>query len=139
MVAAFVLAGRASAVIPPAEKILPPDTLLVMTTPDWGRLRDVSTKSPQAQFWNDPAMKPFRDKFMAKWSEEFIKPLERDLGVSFDDYSALLQGQVTLAVTQEDWQGKEKDDGEQPHNQGNDDHLNKGQPRQGVLIVGRHL
>jgi hypothetical protein len=34
------------------------------------------------------------------------------LGCKFDDYSALLQGQVTLAVLQEGWQGKEKDDGE---------------------------
>jgi hypothetical protein len=75
-------------------------------------LREVAGKSPQSQFWNDPAMKPFRDKFMAKWAEEFVQPLERDLGVKFDDYSALLQGQVTLAVTQEGWQGNEKDDGE---------------------------
>lgn len=109
---AAALTSRVFAVIPPAEKILPPDTLFVMTAPDWARLQDISSKSPQTQFWNDPAMKPFRDKFMAKWSEEFVKPLERDLGVQFDDYSALLQGQVTLAITQEGWQGKEKDDGE---------------------------
>ena len=109
---ATTLPGLICAAIPPAEKILPPDTLFVMTAPDWVRLREVSNKSPQSQFWNDPAMKPFRDKFLAKWTEEFVKPLERDLGVKFDDYSALLQGQVTLAVTQEGWQGKEKDDGE---------------------------
>jgi hypothetical protein len=105
------LGPRAFAVIPPAEKILPPDTLFVMTAPDWARLREASDKSPQSRFWNDPAMKPFRDKFMAKWTEEFVQPLERDLGVKFDDYSTLLQGQVTLAVTQEGWEGKEKDDG----------------------------
>ncbi len=109
---AAALVTPAFAAIPPAEKILPPDTLFVMTTPDWAKLRDVSNKSPQSQFWNDPAMKPFRDKFMAKWTEEFVKPLERDLGVKFDDYSAMLQGQVTLAVTQEGWQGKAEDDGE---------------------------
>lgn len=111
----FVLAtvvGQVWAGIPPAEKILPPDTLFVMTTPDWVRLREISNQSPQTQFWNDPAMKPFRDKFMAKWAEEFVKPLERDLGVVFDDYSSLLQGQVTLAVTQEGWQGKAKEDAE---------------------------
>ncbi len=112
LILAATLTSPVRAAIPPAERILPPDTLFVMTAPDWVRLREVSNKSPQAQFWNDPAMKPFRDKFMAKWTEEFIKPLERDLGVKFDDYSALLQGQVTLAVTQEGWQGKEKDDGE---------------------------
>lgn len=112
LILAATLSSPIRAAIPPAEKILPPDTLFVMSAPDWVKLREVSNKSPQSQFWNDPAMKPFRDKFMAKWTEEFVKPLERDLGVKFDDYSALLQGQVTLAVTQEGWQGKEKDDGD---------------------------
>ena len=99
------------AAVPPAEKLLPPDTLAVISAPDWTKLREVYKKSPQSQFWDDAAMKPFRAKFAAKWSEEFVKPLERDLGVKLDDYEALLQGQVTLAVTQEGWQGKAKDDG----------------------------
>jgi len=98
--------------VPPAEKLLPPDTLLVISAPDWTKLRELYKKSSQSQFWDDPAMKPFREKFAAKWDEEFVKPLERDLGVKFDDYHTLLQGQVTLAVTQEGWQGKEKDDGD---------------------------
>jgi hypothetical protein len=106
--------GRFTALgtVPPAEKLLPPDTLLVVSAPDWTQLREVYKKSPQSQFWDDPAMKPFREKFLNKWNEEFVKPLERDLGVKLDDYGALLQGQVTLAVTQEGWQGKEKDDGD---------------------------
>lgn len=102
----------APAAVPPAEKLLPPDTLFVISAPDWTQLRAVYKKSPQSQFWDDPAMKPFRDKFQAKWEEEFVKPLERDLGVKLDDYGSLLQGQLTFALTQEGWQGKEKDDGE---------------------------
>lgn len=108
----LLVVGQSFASVPPAEKLLPPDTLLVVSAPDWGKLRDVYKKSPQAQFWDDPAMKPFREKFMTKWNEEVVKPLERDLGVKFDDYHALLQGQLTIAVTQEGWQGKAKDDGE---------------------------
>ncbi len=108
----LLCSGSLFAAVPPAEKLLPPDTLLVLSTPDWTKLREVYNKSPQAQFWNDPAMKPFREKFMAKWNEEVVASLERDLGVNFDDYSALLQGQLTLAVTQEGWQGRAKDDGE---------------------------
>lgn len=99
------------AVIPAAEKLLPPETLFVLSAPDWAKLSAYYRKAPQSQFWNDPAMKPFRDKFMAKWNDEIIKPLERDLGVKLEDYSALFQGQVTLAVLQEGWQGKGKDDG----------------------------
>jgi hypothetical protein len=106
--------GAASAsfgAVPPAEKLLPPDTLAVWGTPDWPQLRAVFTNSPQSRFWHDPAMKPFRDKFVTKWNEELIQPLERDLGVSFADYGALLQGQITLAVTQEDWRGAAQNDG----------------------------
>ncbi len=101
----------ARAAIPPAERILPPETLFVVTAPDWVKLHEIYRAAPQNQLWDDPAMKPFRDKFMAKWNEEIVKPLERDLGVKFSDYSALLQGQLTLAVLQDAWQGKSEDDG----------------------------
>ena len=91
---------------PPAEQLLPPDTLLVISTPDFTKLRAIYEQSPQVQFWNDLAMKPFRDKFMTKLKDEFVVPLERDLGVKFADFGPLLQGQLTLAVTQDGWQGK---------------------------------
>src|ERR1041385_8430343 len=73
-------------------------------------MRGIYEKSPQSRFWNDLAMKPFRDKFMTKWKEEFTTPLERELGVKFDDYSALPQGQFTVAVTQNGWTGKDDSD-----------------------------
>jgi hypothetical protein len=57
-------------------------------------------------------MKPFRDKFIAKWKEEFVVPLERDLGVKLANYRGLLQGQFTFAVTQNGWEGGK--DGNQP-------------------------
>lgn len=106
-----IAAQRGSAVVPPAEKLLPPETLFMLSAPDWAKLREYYQKSPQSQFWDDPAMKPFRDKFIAKWNDEIVKPLERDLGVKFDDYAALFQGQLTFAVLQEGWQGKGKGDG----------------------------
>jgi hypothetical protein len=49
--------------------------------------------------WNDPAMKPFRDKFMAKLTEKYIAPIEKDLGIKAADFMDLPQGQFTLAVT----------------------------------------
>src|SRR5882724_902351 len=95
------------AAIPPAEKLLPDDTLVLLTVPDFAKLREIYKSAPQGQFWNDPAMKPFKDKFVSKWQEEFVKPLERELNVKFDDYTSLPQGQVTFAVTQNGWQGKD--------------------------------
>jgi hypothetical protein len=99
------LALTSAATIPSPEKLLPQDTLIVVTVPDFAKMRELWKHCPQTRLWNDPAMKPFKDKFLARWNEEFVQPLERDLGVRFDDYDSLLQGQVTFALTQNGWQG----------------------------------
>ena len=105
------LALTASAVVLPVEKLLPDDTLFVVTIPDFTKMREIYRTSPQTQFWNDPAMRPFKEKFLDKMTEDLIHPLERELGVQFADYTNLLQGQVTLAMTQNDWPAK---DGQHP-------------------------
>jgi hypothetical protein len=97
------LALTASAVVPSVEKILPDDTLLMMTTPDYAKLRDIYRSSPQTQLWDDPAMKPFKEKFLSKLTEDLIQPLEKDLGIKFADYTNLPQGQITFAITQNGW------------------------------------
>jgi hypothetical protein len=107
LAAIFALVLPIRAAIPPPEKLLPEETLIMLTVPDFAKLREIYRNSPQARFWNDPAMKPFRDKFIARWREEFVKPLERELGVSFDTYASLPQGQLTLALTPDNWQGKD--------------------------------
>jgi len=94
------VAFRIRAGIPPAEELLPHDTLFMVTAPDFGKLREIFQASPQNQLWNSPAMRPFKEKFLARWSEEFIKPLEHELDLRFDDYISLPQGQLTFAVTQ---------------------------------------
>ncbi len=88
-----------SAATPAPEKLLPTDTLLVLTAPDWASVGKISDKAAYAQFWNDPVMKPFREKFGAKWKSEVVEPLEREFGVKFADYAGIAQGQVTLAIT----------------------------------------
>src|SRR5258707_7704802 len=55
-------------------------------------------------------MKAFRDHFLEKWTEEFVKPLERELDVRLDDYTSLPQGQVTFALTQLGSRSKEGPD-----------------------------
>jgi len=93
------------AAVPPAENLLPADTLMLVTAPDFAAVRAAAKQSSGWLFWNDPAMKPFHDKFMEKWNGQFIAPLERDLGVKFDDYASLPQGQLTFAITQNGWNG----------------------------------
>ena len=95
----FCLGVRGHAAVPAPEKLLPDDTLLMVTAPDFLKIRQIYKSSPQSQLWNDPAMRPFKEKFLSKWNDDFVKPLERELNVHFADYSSLPQGQVTLAVT----------------------------------------
>lgn len=108
--AALLVLGAASlahAAIPPAENLLPADTLLLVDVPDCAALRAASHHSPQWLFWKDPAMKAFREKFASKWNSEFVAPLEHDLGVKLADFENLPQGQFVLAITQNGWTGKD--------------------------------
>jgi hypothetical protein len=95
----LVAASAVGASIPPAENLLPADTLAFFTVPDCNAFRAVARTAPQMMFWNDAAMKPFHDKFIGKLNERFTAPLEHDLGVNVASFLDLLQGQFTLAVT----------------------------------------
>jgi hypothetical protein len=97
------------AAIPPAENLLPSDTLFLLTAPDCDAFRAALHQSPQWLLWSDPAMKPFHDNFIAKWRESFVAPLERDLGVKLPDFVDLAQGQFTFAITQNGWNGTSDD------------------------------
>ncbi len=101
----LALTAPLRAAIPPAENLLPADTLFVVAVPDSAGLRTALHQSPQFLLWNDPAMKPFHDKFMGKWNETFVAPLEKDLGLKLADFAALPQGQFTFAITQNGWSG----------------------------------
>src|SRR4051812_15444228 len=101
------LAFSLQAAIPPAEELLPADTLLVFTVPNFAALEAAAHQSPQWLFWNDPAMRPFHDKFVGKWSESFVRPMETDLGIKLADFMDLPRGQLTFAVIRKGWNGNE--------------------------------
>src|ERR1043166_3501343 len=87
-----------AAPVPPAEKLLPPDAFFFATIPDAAKWRTILTDSPQVQLWRDDAMRPFKEKFLAKLRSEVLAPLERKLNLKLSDYEEIAQGQVTLAV-----------------------------------------
>jgi len=93
------LVWQCPAAIPPLDRILPADTLFVAAVPDMDRMRDFKKASAQTRFWNDPAMKPFTDHFVAGWNSDFVAPLERELGIHLEDYTSLPQGLVAFAIT----------------------------------------
>lgn len=94
-----------AAPVPSAEQLLPDDTLVVGCVPDCVQVGRLIEQAPLGQFWRAPVMKSFRDEFVARCQEEFVKPLERDLGIRFRDYTTLLQGQLVFALTQDGWDG----------------------------------
>src|SRR2546423_15591994 len=105
LLASFALIGHAA--VPSPEKLLPDETLGLITVPDCAKARAAYDANASSQLWRDPALRPFKDKLVNKINDEFIKPLERDLGVKFEDYRRLAQGQLTFAVLGNGWQGKE--------------------------------
>ena len=99
---ALVLPGTAA--VPPAEKLLPADTLVMLTVPDWDKATAGMKEVPFVQLWRDPAMRPFADKFELKL-RELIGEKEKDFEKDWAEFKPLVGGQVTFAVLRGDWKG----------------------------------
>jgi hypothetical protein len=97
---ALLLCARtaAAAAEPPAQKLLPKDTVMVVAVPDTGKALEVLTNSAMGRLWRDPMLKAFTDKFSAKLQTAAVGPLERQLGIQFADYQGLARGQMTFAL-----------------------------------------
>jgi hypothetical protein len=89
----------ASAPVPPPDKLLPADTVAMITISDYAKAKGDWDKWAMLRMWKDEAMKPFREKFYTKLKADLMEPLEREFGVKFSDYKELFQGQITLAFT----------------------------------------
>ena len=100
LIAVFALlaAPSVSAATPPAQKLLPQETVLVVAVPDAGKGLAVLTNSTMGRMWRDAGIKAFRDKFEGKFNSSFVGPLERQLGLSLSDYQGLARGQITFAI-----------------------------------------
>lgn len=91
------------AATPPPEKLLPADTVAVLTVPDFAKASATWKQAPASLLWADPAMKAFKDKFMSKFRSDLVEPMEKELGIKISEYSELAQGQVTFALTANEW------------------------------------
>jgi len=104
--ALFFAAASCFAAVPPAEKLLPADTLAFLTVPDWSKAQISFSNSSLGQLWGDASMKAFKEKFLEKFNTNAIQPLEKELGLKFSNYTSLAGGQFTIAVTQNGWDGR---------------------------------
>ena len=98
-VLAGVLAAGASRAALPPERMLAPDTLAFLAVPSWKAAAAAWRSNALGQLWADPALRPFREKFQARFKTEVIRPLEQQLGLELGVLDGLIQGQVTLALT----------------------------------------
>jgi hypothetical protein len=102
----FFAAHASFAALPPAERLLPADTLAFLTVPDWSKAQTNFSNSSLGQLWADPSMKAFKDKFWEKFSTDTLKPLEKELDFKFSNFTSVARGQFTIAVTQNGWDGR---------------------------------
>ncbi len=101
----FAVAAAGPAATPPPEKLLPVDTVAVLTIPDYAKTSATFKQWPSALLWGDASMKPFKDKFTAKFQSDVIGPLEKEFGIKLADFAGLAQGQLTVALTPNGWEG----------------------------------
>jgi len=88
----------AAAGLPP-EKLIPSDAWAVITVPNVPRYQAAFGQSATARLWGDPSLKPFKEKFLTRLRSSVLEPLERELGIRLGDYTGLVQGQFTCAIT----------------------------------------
>jgi hypothetical protein len=103
---ALLLCSVARAAQPPAEQLLPAETILVLTVKDFDDATNNFWKSSLGRLWNDEAMRPTREKFNARWTNEVSNSLEKNFKVKLSDYIELLRGQFTFALTKPPGEGK---------------------------------
>ncbi len=97
---------RTGAAVPAAEQLIPSDTFLLLSVPDWDRAAGELSASAYGRLWADPAMKPFREHFEQSFTNKILGPLEKELGIKLADFKGLPHGQMTFALTKGRWDGK---------------------------------
>jgi len=99
---AFTLPAPA---VPPAEKLLPADTLVLLNIPDWDKTAAAAKDFSFVQLWRDPAMRPFATKFEEKF-REFIGQEGKNFERDWEEFKPLMSGQITLGVVPNELAGE---------------------------------
>ncbi len=84
---------------PPPDQLVSQDTIALLTVPDLNGLKTATKQSAQWKILHEPALKPFKDKLWNGFSSNILKPLEEEIQFKLSDGLALLQGQLTFAIS----------------------------------------
>lgn len=96
---AFSAFGRP---VPPAEELLPSDTLFYLTIPDANRSSQTWSSQAPARLWADPVMRPFRDHFEGQIRTRILRPFEELTQFGWTDLLKKTPAQITFAVLPSD-------------------------------------
>ena len=83
---------------PSPEDWLPEDALAIITLPNYAAAKESWNNNLYMQFWNDPAMAPFRENAEKSFQELVISGLEENAGFKLSELTELLKGQATFAI-----------------------------------------
>lgn len=86
-----------AAAAPPPDKLVPASALVMVTVPDVKKALQATEANPSMLWLKDPAMKPLVTKFLAKWQAQVVEPLQKQFGIQFSNYTAIAEGQWTVA------------------------------------------
>jgi hypothetical protein len=95
---AATLAGLAAAATPPAARLLPTNTLALVTAPDLAAAGAAWRAQPWGRLWADPALAAFRGHAQTRFRTNVVEPLTRALGLDLAALAAAATGQFTFAA-----------------------------------------
>ncbi|HMO65388.1 MAG TPA: hypothetical protein PKE47_09245, partial [Verrucomicrobiota bacterium] len=84
--------------MPPAEKLLPTNTLAVVATGDFAAARAAWSRVAWARLWADPAMAEFRAHAESRLATNVAPPLAALLGADALELAGLVTGPLALAA-----------------------------------------
>jgi len=85
-------------VLPEAARLVPPQTILLVDTENFSRLKEQFEKTSFYKLYKDPAMAAFVDDVKAKWNEKIKKLDENNIFRTIMDADVLPQGRVAVAL-----------------------------------------
>lgn len=80
------------------ETIVPEDAFAVFTIPHFPDAEAAFWRDPFMRLFQDAAMEDFTEQIQSAWEKFVIRGMEEQWGLRLNEYAALLNGQVTLAL-----------------------------------------
>lgn len=80
------------------ETLVPKDALAVLTIPHFPDAKTAFWRDPFVRLFQDAAMKNFTQQIKSVWESVALRGMEERWDIRLDEYAALLNGQITLAL-----------------------------------------